>query len=288
MGRERLGVVCLVPEPEATELRGLQRALGFRARMAPHVTLVPPVNVRTEQIERALDAVRAAASAGGPLALDLGPVATFWPASPVVYLAVGGDLDGLRGLRSRLRAGPFDRPEEWPFVPHATLAEDLAPARLAAATEALAGYRAAVTVERIDVLAQAVGGRWENVTDAPLGGPRVVGRGGLPVELVVHDTVTRARRPRPFEVVARREGVVVGAASGDTDGELRLGRLFVEPAARGQGVGTLLLREVELLGARRGCRRARATVEDASWLTSRGWHTDDAAVSVSRVLGRSL
>jgi hypothetical protein len=52
MGRHRLGVVLLVPDPWAAEVDGLRRALGDEAldRVAPHITLVPPSNVSDEDL----------------------------------------------------------------------------------------------------------------------------------------------------------------------------------------------------------------------------------------------
>ena len=99
MPRRRLGVVLLIPPPIAHEVDGLRRALGdgFLGRVAPHVTLIPPVNVREDDLSAALAVVRGAAASTGPLTLELGPVETFLPVNPVVYLAVG-------------RPEPADRP----------------------------------------------------------------------------------------------------------------------------------------------------------------------------------
>ncbi|MEQ1785836.1 MAG: 2'-5' RNA ligase family protein, partial [Acidimicrobiales bacterium] len=93
MARQRLGVVLLVPQPIATQVDGLRLALGdgARVRIAPHITLVPPVNVAERDLPKAFSIVRAAASAVAPLALRLGPVATFAPVNPVAYLRVKGE-----------------------------------------------------------------------------------------------------------------------------------------------------------------------------------------------------
>ena len=90
------------------------------------MTLVPPVNVRAEDLGEAVRVLRDAANdQTGPIAVDLGPVTTFMPASPVVYLAVGGpDLDRLARLRQAVVAGPMLRPDHWPWVPHVTLTDD--------------------------------------------------------------------------------------------------------------------------------------------------------------------
>ena len=106
MPRRRLGVALLVPPPVAVEVDGLRRALGdpSRRRIPPHLTLVPPVNVREEDLGAALDVLRRAARAVPPLDLRLGPAATFHPVNPVVYLAVGGAVAALGRCGAGVRA----------------------------------------------------------------------------------------------------------------------------------------------------------------------------------------
>jgi 2'-5' RNA ligase len=173
MGRHRLGVVLIVPEPWAAEVDGLRRALGDEAldRVAPHITLVRPVNVLEEDLPAALDGVHAAAAACPPLLLTLGRVRTFAPVNPVAYLEVTGApeaMGSLVALRDAVHTGPFDRSEDWPFVPHVTVCNDLPGHRLAASTEALSEYRADVRFERVQVLAEQPERIWEPVADAAL------------------------------------------------------------------------------------------------------------------------
>ena len=131
MARHRIAVALLVAQPLATELDGIRRALGAaeRERVAPHATLVSPINLRDEPLLAALDLVRTAAEASGPLRLTLGPATTFAPVTPTVHLAVGGeDLDGLLALRASIVAkAPLLRDEPHEFVPHVTLTQVLAP-----------------------------------------------------------------------------------------------------------------------------------------------------------------
>jgi 2'-5' RNA ligase len=174
VARHRLGIVLLVPEPWATEVDGIRRALGDDAlgRIPSHVTLVPPVNVRDDDLAEAFDLVHATAVACPPLDLCLGPVTTFAPVNPVAYLAVGGPpttLSHLVGLRDALHAGPLDRPSDHDFVPHVTVAGELPPDRLEASVVVLADYRADVRFERVHVLAEQPGRVWVPVADAPLG-----------------------------------------------------------------------------------------------------------------------
>lgn len=295
MSRLRLAVVVVVPGAAGHEVDGLRRALGDGAlgRIAPHITLVPPVNVNASVLGDALALVRRAAAAAEPLRLELGPVTTFWPATPVLYLAVGGDVAGLGRLRDAVFSEPLARPLTRPFVPHVTLARGLAPDRLTGLTAELDLYRTTITVDRVHVLREAEGRRWEPIADATLGRPAIIGRGGLEVELRVaqhldpveaqfFERAWSAHRERtygalpaavPFAVTARREGEVVGVATGDNDDELHLERLVVGAAASNQGVGGHLLREVEVLGRRRGCRRAVLVCQQqtAAWYADRGW-----------------
>jgi 2'-5' RNA ligase len=176
MGRHRLGVVLLVPEPWATEVDGVRRALGDEAlgRVAPHITLVPPVHLRDEDLAEALDHVHACAATCPPLDLVLGPVRSFAPVNPVAYLKVAGEpaaMAALVGLKDALQYGSLDRPEDWPFVPHVTVANDLPEDRLLASVLALSALRAPVRFERVHVLAEQDDRTWVPVADAVLTGP---------------------------------------------------------------------------------------------------------------------
>lgn len=176
MPRLRLGAALLLPPAVATEVDGLRRALGDGSlgRIPAHLTLVPPVNVREPDVPGALTVLREAAAGSGPLTLELGPVASFLPDNPVLYLAVGGDVDALRRLRDGVFVPPLERTLAWPWVPHVTLADEAEPARIEAALEGLAGYRATAVVDRVHLLREerAEGGDrvWRPYADAALGG----------------------------------------------------------------------------------------------------------------------
>ena len=305
MPRHRLGVALLVPPPVAVEVDGLRRALGDGAlgRIPPHLTLVPPVNVAVDRLDEALSVLRRAAGATDPLRLRLGPAVTFMPVTPVVYLAVGGDdLGRLRGLRDQVFLPPLERTLTHPFVPHVTLADEMAPARIPAAVAALADYTVDVTVDRLHLLREEPGRVWRPVADVALARPAVIGRGGLPVE------ITTSERPPPdadhilatatatatassgsaaatagsgdpagpfdsaggpdgasgaFTVTARRHGEVVGLAQGWLGApHVRLSCLLVADGARRQGIGRHLLTAVEGLAAGGGAVLVDAVAPD--------------------------
>ena len=90
-----------------------------------------------------------------------------------MYLAVSGDVDGLHAPRARLFDPPPARPLTHPFVPHATLADDMAPERIPAAVAALADYLADVRVESVHLLEEQRGRIWRPIAAAGFSRRRV-------------------------------------------------------------------------------------------------------------------
>ncbi|MBV8951556.1 MAG: GNAT family N-acetyltransferase [Actinobacteria bacterium] len=302
MPRTRVGVVVLPPPDVSTEIDTLRRACGDPqlGRIPTHLTLVPPVNVRDDAVEEGLASLHDALQAVESFVLTVGPASTFLPATPVLYLAVNGDLDALHDLRRRVFRPPFARAVEWPFVPHVTVRDEMEPARIEAAVEAMADYRATIDVESVHVLRDE-GGTWRPLADLPFGPPAVIGRGSL--ELVIgesrhldpdaqafadrvwkeHDDArfgpgTRWTR-EPFAFTARREGRVVGIATGWTAlGVSYLSELLVGRDARRQGIGSHLLAAFESLAARQDATRlalrADAQSDAVAFYERHGWRVE--------------
>lgn len=250
----------------AAEIDGLRRACGdaLLDRVAPHLTLVSPINVRADDLGAALAVLRgAAAVVDGPVELALGPPATFAPSSPVLYLAVGGspaDDGALTAFHTALHAGPLARPASWPFVPHVTLTQDQPAPRLLAGVSALADYRATVTVDHVTLLEERRDDdgrrRWEPLADAALGRRVVVGRGSLPLELTAGTIIDPEAAALVGDLVS--PGLVVTARradSGEVVGVVHGGRgsgapkVVVAADARGEGVDDHLQARWRWLGS---------------------------------------
>jgi 2'-5' RNA ligase len=291
--RKRLGVVLLVPPPACVEIDALRLGCddGALGAIAAHLTLVPPVNVRADQVGAALDVVRAAAAATRPFSVTLGPPATFAPVSPVLYLSVGGAAArAVTSLRDAVFIPPLARALTHPFVPHVTLADEMPPARLDAAVTALAGYVRDITFDRVHVM-EEVGRAWEPFAEVPFGAPAVVSRGPLELRLEVTSVPgpeARALGARewplvpgvavrtPLTVTAWRGDEVVGTADGWTAGALGwLDGLLVSSGVRGEGIGSHVLAAFESACIERGATslalQAVAGSDALGLYVRRGW-----------------
>lgn len=270
----RLASALLITGSAADEINGLRRACrdALVGRVDPHITLVEPINVREESLGEVRAILRDSAAASNPMTFTLGPAASFAPGSPVLYLAVAGDLEELSALRTAVRTGPLAREAVWPFVPHVTIGTDLSDGRLAAGVEALADYRTTITLTHVQLLQEHRDEdevrRWRPIADAALGGRTVSGRGGVELE------VTEAAGSG-FTLTARHDGAIAGELRGWVDaGTAHLAWLSVVEAERGLGVGRRLLASCEDLARRHGADRLVLATSDAivGYLRERGWH----------------
>ncbi|MBI2170261.1 MAG: GNAT family N-acetyltransferase [Actinobacteria bacterium] len=301
MARLRLGVALLVPEPIRTEVDALRKSLGDGSfqRVPAHLTLVPPVNVHERDFEAALAILRSAAAERRPITVELGPPATFLPDNPVLFLRAAGDVAALASLRDAVFRPPLHRELAWPWIPHVTICDEADPGRIAHAVDALAEYRARVVFDAVHVL-QEVDRVWVPIANAALGGRRVVGRGGLELEITESVTLAPDERvwldaewarledslegglrwdERPVALTARRDGEVVGVAVGWTNqGVGYLSELVVAAGERGTGVGSHLLAAFEDLCRRRGAARLALRTNEGfaaqRFYEGRGWRVE--------------
>lgn len=292
MARVRIGVAIVLCDPARTEVRALRRAVGCPSldTQPPHITLVPPVNVRVEQLDDVMAVARsAAASIDGPLRLRIGPAETFAPVSPVLYLGVhGDDVERLCSLPPLLLHGPLQRTPVHDFVPHCTLHELADDALIAAALSSMAGFRWVVELGGFDVLQQDEDRVWRTVADFPFGTPVVRGRGGVAVDLrrsvrpspdaealiVASTAVTDGSPFEPWCIEARDlTGTLVAAAVGvldDPGNLLHIDELVVDASQRRQGIGDRLLDEIVLIARARGATDVRLHTWADDWM--RGWY----------------
>lgn len=249
MTRRRLLVVIPVPEPAGEHIEGLRLALGDPSlgSIGPHITLVPPVNVREESLADAWALLRSLGDVA-PITTAIGPVSTFAPTNPVLYLAVGESVT-TRLLRDRIFVPPLSRPLSHEFVAHVTVNRRASEAQLEHARSVL-HYSEVVTLDTVAILEEHVdetGRQWVDIADVVLGSSEIAGRGGLETRTirsrcVVPDAVELAGEAEGDVVfTATRGDEIVGIIVAATDGSrLSVESLNVIEPERNTGVGRVL------------------------------------------------
>ncbi len=112
------------------ELRG-ELVNGCHAQS--HVTLLPPRAIQAST-EAAWAAITAARESLAPFQVTLGQVEVF-PGTNVIYLAIAEGWSKLLAAHTLLSQGVLDNPEAFPYHPHVTLAQGVAPEGVEAAAE---------------------------------------------------------------------------------------------------------------------------------------------------------
>ena len=171
MPRHRLGVALLFDAETAGEIDSLRELFGDPAlnRIAPHVTLVPPINVHERDVQKAIDVVSMAATTVAPLQLTIGNVSTFFPVSLVLKADVfGDDIERLMTLRRQVFVEPLSRELSYEYVPHVTLASEIAEDRADWAIKEFGVFQLATTVWSVTMLHE-VERVWRSLASFPLG-----------------------------------------------------------------------------------------------------------------------
>lgn len=262
MPRRLYAVAALPPPRLAARVEALRRVLQDPRRhdLPAHLTLVPPIPLDEDGALTARRTLRAIAEAHRPIELRLGPATTFAPSTPTLHLSLEGDVATLTTLADALRrSDPFVRPTVHDFVAHVTLLQQADEASIEAGTTLLTGSLGSWSLDRVHLLERLrpdAGSIWHPVGEEPLGGPHVVGRGGIELHL----RGVRTLEPAAAAVLGRWLGadeplaaggdllVVVaelsgapgscaGVAVGRADGAVAvLDQVVVDPAQRSQGI----------------------------------------------------
>jgi 2'-5' RNA ligase len=251
MNRRRLLVVVPVPGPTADKIDGIRQALGDPSlgNIGPHITLVPPVNVRDDQLLEACVLLRSLASQP-TLSSQIGPITSFAPASPVLYLEVT-ELAAIRSIRDRIFQPPLSRPLSNEFIPHITVMRRATDDQIEHIPR-LTDFTELVELVNVEILEESIdanGRHWSLLDDVALGSEFISGRGGLETVL------TSSRRAGPDElarqgvdasadvvITASRHGQIVGVVTArSSHASLDVSSLVVDEGHRGSGVGRSLV-----------------------------------------------
>jgi 2'-5' RNA ligase len=168
-----LGVVVSVPEPWAQLLVDWRSKVGDpQAHLVPpHVTLLPPTEVRVRDRWAITDHLARVARLHPPFDVHLSGTGTFRPVSEVVFVAVALGIADCELIASDVRTGPLARPLNFPYHPHVTVAHDVPTDMLDFAYAGLAELHAEFRVDSFTEFEQLPDGAWAVAREYPLTGP---------------------------------------------------------------------------------------------------------------------
>ena len=245
-------MALLPPRPLAARIDALRTALGDPrlGDLPAHLTLVPPIDLAAERSAALPALLRSVAAAERGFTIGVGPATTFAPRTMTLHLGVDGDVAALATLRDSLRRAPLDRPDEHEFVPHVTLLQRASAEAVRAGVELLhepLGEWTVTSVHLLERLRLDTGPIWHPVAEEPLGGPDVVGRGGVELHL------------RPIRVVEPAVAELVGAGSAGEAGD----RPWAPPLPSGEPVLVVVAELPGTPGVPVGAAVGRAGVQGA-------------------------
>ncbi len=117
---EFFALVSYVPEPLGAKIDDLKSSFVSERPSPAHITLLPPRPLRHEPAV-AYERIREVLASFPAFELELTNVCTF-PATNVLYLAVGKGYEQIFEIYRALNRGEFFHTEEFEFLPHLTLA----------------------------------------------------------------------------------------------------------------------------------------------------------------------
>ena len=158
-GHVTVGVVIDLPEPHATVIRGWRGRSGDPQGpvIPPHVTLLAPMSIRREAMDAAVAHLHEVAAGSEPFSMHLAGTDSFRPTSQVVFVQVVLGDGECKRLESAIRRGPLDRPREYPYHPHVTVAHDVEPSALDEAHDGLSDFVARFRVTQFALFTRESG-----------------------------------------------------------------------------------------------------------------------------------
>jgi 2'-5' RNA ligase len=171
--RREIGVAIGIPEPYTSELQGWRERLGDpnAAQIPPHVTLLPPTSLRSDDLDEVESHLQAVASRHGVFTMHLRGSSTFRPISPVVFVPLVQGIGECERLEADVRSGPLLRDVRFPYHPHVTVAHEVPDDVLDRAFAELAGYDARFQVWGFTMFEKGKDAVWRPQRDFPFATP---------------------------------------------------------------------------------------------------------------------
>ncbi|WP_051366482.1 2'-5' RNA ligase family protein [Hamadaea tsunoensis] len=146
----RIGVAVDIPAPWGPRLTQARVAAGdpLGATVPAHLTLLGPTEVDPGDLGAIKDHLVRVSAAHRPFELLLRGTGTFRPVTEVVFVAVAAGISECELLAAAISGAPeLDRPRHFPYHPHVTVAQEVAPEKLDQVFDELSTFEARFTVD---------------------------------------------------------------------------------------------------------------------------------------------
>ena len=177
----RYALVAYVKGPVGEFVENLRRELHPELpHFAAHLTLLPPRPLQGTE-NAALQVLAEVCGQVEPFEVTLGGMESFIPTTPTVYIRVAHAASMLGELHDRLNTRALAFVEEWPYIPHVTIAkmpsEQAAEQALEVARERWRRYsgRRRILLDRLTFVREDAQNCWVDLAPVPLG-PTLVSR----------------------------------------------------------------------------------------------------------------
>jgi len=123
MQKPRYALVAYLKNPAGEFVENLRRELHpDLPHLAAHLSILPPRPLQGTE-SSALQVLDRICGKEEPFEVTLGEVETFVPVTPTVYIRVQGAAARMSDLHSKLNTEALAFEEQWPYIPHLTIAK---------------------------------------------------------------------------------------------------------------------------------------------------------------------
>lgn len=171
----RYALVAYVKGPAGEFVENLRRELHpDLPHLAAHLTILPPRPLHGSESE-ALHLLEQRCGQIEAFEVNLGDVETFTPVTPTIYIRVDDAASRMCDLHRQLNSEALAYQEEWPYIPHLTIAkmgaEQLALDGLKLASERWARYTGTrrILLDRLTFVREDAQNCWVDLAPVRLG-----------------------------------------------------------------------------------------------------------------------
>lgn len=176
MQTPRYALVAYVRSPAGEFVENLRRELHpDLPQVAAHLTILPPRPLQGTE-SAALELLQRICGQEEPFTVSLGSVETFIPVTPTVFIRIDSDAARMCALHEKLNTDVLRFQEEWPYIPHMTIAkmgaEQSAQAAFDTARQRWLDYRGSrrIVLEKLTFVREHPANCWVDLAPVVLGG----------------------------------------------------------------------------------------------------------------------